>query len=292
MARRTCFVISPVGDPGTPVRKRADQVFKYIIKPVTSELGYRVKRADRMKRAGIITSRILAAVADADLVVADLTGHDPGVFYELAIRHATRRPVVQLIDAAQEPPFDVANMRTIYVDIHDLDSARDARRELKRYVRAVRAGSAPIETPLRAAKSMRSLWHSEEPTDTFILEALDELRACKQDRLRREREARPAEATSQALRDFTLSHPTVDGSPISVPTANTAGQSSTGVAGQPSSGAAGQPSSGAAGQPSSGAAGQPSSVDAGAGLFASTHEAQRGAGPAPRVSSRKARKRP
>jgi len=46
MARRTCFVISPVGDPGTRVRKRADQVFKHIIEPVTLELKYRAKRAD------------------------------------------------------------------------------------------------------------------------------------------------------------------------------------------------------------------------------------------------------
>jgi hypothetical protein len=84
-----------------------------------------------MKRPGVITSQVLTAVADSDLVVADLTDHNPNVFYELAIRHAVQRPVVQLIDAAQELPFDVANMRTIYVDIHDLDSAEDERTELK-----------------------------------------------------------------------------------------------------------------------------------------------------------------
>jgi hypothetical protein len=239
MARRTCFVIAPVGDPGSPVSKRADQVFTHIIEPVTLALKYRAKRADQMKRPGVITSKVLAAVADSDLVVADLTDHDPTVFYALAIRHAAQRPVVQLIDAAQELPFDVANMRTIYVDVHDLDSAQSARKELKECVQAAEA-SSPVETPVLAAKSMRRLWDSKEPTDTFIAEALDELRALKQDRLRREQEGRRAGAASQALGEFTLSRLTPSSPPITAPKGS--------------------------------AKGPPSSSDFGADLFAATHE--------------------
>jgi len=227
MARRTCFVISPVGDPGSPVRKRADQVYTHIIEPVMVALKYRAKRADEMKRAGVITSKVLTAVADSDLVVADLTDHDPTVFYELAIRHAAQRPVVQLIDAAQELPFDVANMRTIYVDIHDLDSAQGARQELKEYVQAAEANSSPVETPVLVAKSMRRLWDSKEPTDTFIAEALDELRTLKQDRLRREQDARRAEAASGALGEFSLSRLTPSTPPIAMSRDNVKGHPST-----------------------------------------------------------------
>ena len=262
MARRTCFVISPVGDPGTRVRKRADQVFKHIIEPVTLELKYRAKRADHTNRPGIITSKVLTAVADSDLVVADLTDHNPNVFYELAIRHAAQRPVVQLIDAAQELPFDVANMRTIYVDIHDLDSAEDARKQLKEHVQAAEADSSPVETPVVAAKSMRSLWGSKEPTDKFITEALDELRALKQDRLRRDQHARRAEAAAEALGEFTLSPLTPNSAPITLAKVNITEQ--------------------------------PLALDLGAGLFASTNEREtvdeRDNGPAPRTSSRKSRK--
>ena len=243
MARRTCFVISPIGDPGSPIGKRADQVFKHVIKPVASELSYRTKRADRMKRPGVITSKVLTAVAESDLLVADLTGHSPIVFYELAIRHAAQRPVVQLIDAAQELPFDVANMRTIYVDIHDLDSAEAAREELRRHVLSVeKQDSAPVETPLLAAKSLRSLWRSKEPSDRFILEALGELRALRRDRLRRDERARHAEAASQALGEFTISPRTGNSSPLTG-----AKVSSTG---------------------------QPSILDLDAGLFASTNDSR------------------
>ncbi len=243
MARRTCFVISAIGDPGSPVSRRADQVFKHVVEPVALELGYRTKRADRMKRPGVITSKILAAVAEADLVVADLTGHSPGVFYELAIRHATQRPVVQLIDASQELPFDVANMRTIYVDIHDLDSAEAAREELRRHVLGAQADSAPVETPILAARSMRSLWNSKKPADRFIVEALEELRALRLDRQRRDERARRAQEASQALAEFTVSPRT----PHSSPPITGAKVSTTG---------------------------QPSSLDFDAGLFTSTNETE------------------
>lgn len=184
MPSQTCFVISPVGDPGTDTDKRADQLFRYVIEPVVSGLGYATKRTVEMRLPGTITSQVLAAVADSDLVVADLTDGDASVFYELAIRHAAQRPVVQLIDAAQRPPFDLADVRTIYIDVHDLDSAEEAREQLKREIEA--AVTALVETPVAAARSMKALWESEEPAAPVLAEALSEIRALEQERIRRE----------------------------------------------------------------------------------------------------------
>ena len=48
------------------------------------------------------------------------------VYYELAVRHATRKPVIQLMQKGEPLPFDVAGTRTIIVDHRDLDSAEDA----------------------------------------------------------------------------------------------------------------------------------------------------------------------
>jgi hypothetical protein len=186
MSSKTCFVIFPIGDPGTGTRTRADQVFKHIIEPVVSALGYEATRADEMRPPGVITSQVLAAVADSDLVVADLTDHDANVFYELAIRHATQRPLVQLIDSAQTPPFDVADMRTIYMDIHDLDSAEDARHQLQGHIHVARAAPSSVETPIAVARSMKALWESEEPAAAVLAEALKEIRALERERIRRE----------------------------------------------------------------------------------------------------------
>lgn len=185
MSSLTCLVISPVGDPGTDTRKRADQVFKHIIEPVISALGFAAKRADQMRLPGIITGQVLAAVADSDLVVADLTDKDANVFYELAIRHAAQRPVVQLIDSAQRPPFDLADMQTIYLNIHDLDSAEEARHQLRDQVESA-GTSSPVDTPIASAKSMKTLWESQEPAAPLLAEALNEIRALEQERVRRE----------------------------------------------------------------------------------------------------------
>ena len=65
------------------------------------------------------------------LVVADLTDHNPNVFYEVAIRHAMQKPLVQLIDENQRIPFDVSDVRTIKVDITDLDSVERCKEMLQ-----------------------------------------------------------------------------------------------------------------------------------------------------------------
>jgi hypothetical protein len=184
MSSLTCLVISPVGDPGTDARKRADQVFKHIIEPVVSALGYTAKRADEMGLGGIITGRLLAAVVDSDLLVADLTDHDASVFYGLAIRHAAQRPAVQLIDSAERPPFDLADMRTVHLDIHDLDSAEEARGQLEDQIERANT-SSPVDTPPASAKAMKALWESQEPAAPVLAEALNEIRALEQERIRR-----------------------------------------------------------------------------------------------------------
>jgi hypothetical protein len=184
MSSLTCLVISAVGDAGSDARTRADQVFKHIIEPVVSALGYSAKRADEMGLPGIITGQLLTAVADSDLVVADLTDHDANVFYELAIRHAAQRPVVQLIDSAQRPPFDLADMRTIQLDVHDLDSAEEARRQLEDQIERANT-SSPVDTPIASARAMKALWESEQPAAPVLAEALSEIRALEQERIRR-----------------------------------------------------------------------------------------------------------
>lgn len=184
MSSLTCLVISPIADPGTDARKRADQLFKHIIEPVVSALGYAAKRAEEMGLPGIITGQLLTAVADSDLLVADLTDRDANVFYELAIRHASQRPVVQLIDSAQRPPFDLADMRTIGVDVHDLDSAEDARRQLEDQIERANTSSR-VDTPIASAKALKTLWESQEPAAPVLAEALKEIRALEQERIRR-----------------------------------------------------------------------------------------------------------
>ena len=123
---KDCFVISPIGEAESETRKRSDQVLRHIIRPAAEECGYRAVRADEIDKPGIITSQVIQRVVGDSLVIADLTESNPNVFYELAIRHAIRKPLVQIIQKGKRIPFDVAGARTVHFDHHDLDSVDEA----------------------------------------------------------------------------------------------------------------------------------------------------------------------
>lgn len=120
--KKTCFVISPIGEAISEIRKRSDQIFEHVIKKAVIPFGYDPIRADKISEPGIITFQIIEQLLKADLVVADLTGRNPNVFYELAIRHAARMPVIQIKEISETIPFDIENMRTIDVDYRFIES--------------------------------------------------------------------------------------------------------------------------------------------------------------------------
>jgi len=168
---KSCFVIAPIGAEGTPTRKRSDQILKYVIRPAAEACGFvDPVRADQMLMPGIITSQIIERVLEDDLVIADLTGANANVFYELAIRHLIGRPVVQLIEKGEKIPFDVAASRTIEVDHRDLDSAAQARLELERQIKAVMANPDLFENPISVTADLRALRKSGDPEQRSIAE--------------------------------------------------------------------------------------------------------------------------
>jgi len=81
-----------------------------------------VVRADKIDKPGIITRQIIDYILRSRIVIADLSFHNPNVFYELALRHMIRRPVVQIIRSGDRIPFDINQMRTIAIDTTDIHS--------------------------------------------------------------------------------------------------------------------------------------------------------------------------
>ncbi|MDZ7636829.1 MAG: hypothetical protein U5J83_01010 [Bryobacterales bacterium] len=120
---KRCFLIAPLGDEGSDTRRRSDQVLRYIINPVLEECGYSdAARPDHLGKPNVIVPSVIERVMDDPLVIADLSDRDPIVYYLLAIRHMSRKPVIKMVDAGQPSPFDVAHSRIIRLDIRDLDS--------------------------------------------------------------------------------------------------------------------------------------------------------------------------
>jgi hypothetical protein len=114
---KSCFVISPIGEPNSEIREHADDVFDFIIKPAVDRTGHIAKRADHAARPGPITDQMYDAILGDNLLIALLTFHNPNVFYEVAVAEAAARPLVLLLDKSHKIPFDIHNRRVIYYDL-------------------------------------------------------------------------------------------------------------------------------------------------------------------------------
>lgn len=73
-------------------------------------------RADEIEEPGKISVQVLDAIRTADLVVAELTGSNPNVMYELGYAHALNKPAIILNQAVHNSPFDVKDFRQITYD--------------------------------------------------------------------------------------------------------------------------------------------------------------------------------
>src|SRR2546426_4530469 len=174
---KTCFVVGPIGPADSETRRRSDALLEYIIKKVLEAPPFQmvVDRADEIQKPGLITQQVIERVVNADLVVADLTDHNPNVFYELALRHATRKPVVHLILSGQTIPFDISHQRTIYYDTTNLATAEKAKEELRKHAEAVLEGADTGDNPISAGLVVLDLAQSKSTTDQSLARILTEV---------------------------------------------------------------------------------------------------------------------
>lgn len=117
---KICFIVSPIGSDDSEERKHADLILGSLLEPAVAELGLTAVRADKIDKPGIITGQVIEHIARAALVIADLSSTNPNVFYELALRQAARKPVVQICRVGDPLPFDVNQYRTYPVDMTDI----------------------------------------------------------------------------------------------------------------------------------------------------------------------------
>jgi uncharacterized protein YhaN len=172
---KACFVIAPIGETNSDTRRRSDQILRHIISPAAKECGYEAVRADQISEPGIITSQVIQHVVTDALVIADLSERNANVYYELAIRHAIKKPLVQIINKGEPLPFDIAGTRTISVDHRDLDSVEKAKKEIISQIMALEANSSEIDTPISVALDLKILRQSENPEQRSLADILSSI---------------------------------------------------------------------------------------------------------------------
>jgi hypothetical protein len=114
-----------------------DPVFAAIKRTLEGqELLLRCYRADEVYRPEPIIESILRGIVTAELIVADVTGRNPNVFYELGIAHAVKDNCVILTQAMEDVPFDLRHLRCIVYE-NTLKGAEQLRLALTNTVRSV-----------------------------------------------------------------------------------------------------------------------------------------------------------
>jgi hypothetical protein len=156
---------------------RSDKVLEFIIREALPEPDFFVRRGDEESSPDKITSLVVKRIREADLVVADITGHNPNVFYELAIAHGYQRPVIQIGQKGQEPPFDIWDMHTIFYEVTDLYSVRDCVDKVKESAQTALAEPTALKTPLTGLDPFSAISEQADPgsTDQVIASALQKI---------------------------------------------------------------------------------------------------------------------
>jgi len=74
------------------------------------------RRGDDIVSPGSVTREIVGSIYSADVVIADLTGNNPNVFYELGVAHTLGNKTIMITQDLSGVPFDVSAYRLIRYD--------------------------------------------------------------------------------------------------------------------------------------------------------------------------------
>ncbi len=139
----TCFVMMPFG-------AWFDRYYQDIYAPAIKEAGFEPIRADELFTTGSVVEQIWEQIKKAKVLLADLSGKNANVFYELGLAHAAKKPVVFTSALVDDVPFDLRHLRVIIYDIREPEWAPRLRKSISDYLRnAMKEPEKSIPHPFR-----------------------------------------------------------------------------------------------------------------------------------------------
>ncbi len=171
---KKCFVVSPIGEEGSVTRINADKLFKYIIKPVCADCDFEAIRVDKLNDANSITQTIIDYLDKSELVIADITEHNPNVFYEMGYRARTKKPIIHLKSKGENLPFDINTIRALEYDLTDLDSVEEIKKRLTKTIESF--NYSEFTDVSEKEESNDSVSSAVMPTLYQIIDSLDDIK--------------------------------------------------------------------------------------------------------------------
>jgi hypothetical protein len=142
-----------------------------IVEPVFKEHSdFIVDRADKLVHPGLIDAQIIHKLLTAEIVVADLTGLNPNVFYEIGIRHMAQKPIIHMHEVGEKIPFDVSLYRSLaYSRLRPKDLTQ-AQAGLREMVDRALAPDYAVENPVTNARGRFKLEEQATPEQRVVME--------------------------------------------------------------------------------------------------------------------------
>lgn len=108
---KLCFIVMPFGS------EELTDVYEFFVKPsIETNCGLKCKRGDDVFGSNVIMDDIRHSIERSRLVVADLTGRNPNVFYEVGIAHTLNKEVLLISQSMSDVPFDLRHRRVLVYD--------------------------------------------------------------------------------------------------------------------------------------------------------------------------------
>lgn len=127
---KRCFIITPIGDESSGIRRHIEGIIDAVIEPALGE-KYEIIVAHRISEQGLITKQVITEIYNDELVIANITDRNPNVMYELAVRHTLGKPTIMIAEKGTSLPSDIIMQRTIFYH-NDAKGVLELREELKK----------------------------------------------------------------------------------------------------------------------------------------------------------------
>lgn len=130
-----CFVICPFHEP-------FNEYYAEIFQPAVEETGLRPLRADEIFSPGIFMRDVVTGIFQSSVVLAELSGKNANVFYELGLAHAYSKPVIMITQDKDAVPSDLHGLRWIKYGTSSVHWARDLTQSIKQTIETCVAATA------------------------------------------------------------------------------------------------------------------------------------------------------
>ncbi len=123
-----CFVIMPF-------QGNMKRIYSEIYKPIIEECKLECVRADKLLGTRPIIEDIFKSITNSLLIIADMTGNNPNVCYELGIAMSLHKPIILVTGDSEEIiPFDIKHLRFIIYNKKSLKWKEILKSKIREYI--------------------------------------------------------------------------------------------------------------------------------------------------------------